>query len=368
MQQQRPADYPNLTDYHSYLFNPLEQTVCSLKYSDLVTVWQIAAGASQREYHDLFVRHGLAFVGGADNERALCQVQLGDIIALKKGTSKILAIGKVVERNGAFSGFGDKDWLNDFDGWNLRAWINVDWRLPEKELAPRGLSRGTILRIKKGDLRDKVLEAYSRSNPIESIESEPVATNGVTDEEIINDLIRFGLSPIQAENLTAAFVRVRRLARYYRENCRWEEVKEHEARTFLVTPLLLALGWSEQQIKIELGVKMNSKTGKIDMACFSKPFHVAEDRNCRLLIETKGYAQGLDYAPNQAKEYAKQFPEAPNLVVTNGYCYKLFVRNGNEYPDAPSAYMNLLHPRDRYPLDPVRTGGCLELLRALVPG
>jgi len=30
------------------------------------------------------------------------------------------------------------------------------------------------------------------------------------------------------------------------------DIREHETRTFLVIPLLLALGWAEQQLKIEM--------------------------------------------------------------------------------------------------------------------
>ena len=47
---------------------------------------------------------------------------------------------------------------------------------------------------------------------------------------------------------------VRRLAdKYYSFGFRhWDEVKEYEIRTFLIMPLLLALGWREEHIKIEL--------------------------------------------------------------------------------------------------------------------
>ncbi len=40
-------------------------------------------------------------------------------------------------------------------------------------------------------------------------------------------------------------------------------MSEHETRTFLITPLLVALGWSEQRIKIEWD--------KLDVALFRYP-------------------------------------------------------------------------------------------------
>jgi hypothetical protein len=37
-----------------------------------------------------------------------------------------------------------------------------------------------------------------------------------------------------------------------------------------------------------------------------------------------------------------------------------------EFEEAPSAYLNLLDPRQRYPLDPENVGGALEVLKLLL--
>jgi hypothetical protein len=55
----------------------------------------------RRSRRDL--RHGIAFVGGAN--------QFGDKVILKRGMSQIVAVGRVAERNGKFKGDEDKDWL-----------------------------------------------------------------------------------------------------------------------------------------------------------------------------------------------------------------------------------------------------------------
>ena len=91
------------------------------------------------------------------------------------------------------------------------------------------------------------------------------------------------------------------------------DIREHETRSFLVLPLLLALGWSEQQIKIELGVKGERK--RIDIACFARAYRRDSSgelnyEDCTLIIETKDFRLGLEEAPDQAKAYAEHFPLA----------------------------------------------------------
>ena len=49
------------------------------------------------------------------------------MIILKGGMSQIVAMGRVVARDGKFKDSGDKDWLMDFDGWILPTWCYVDW-------------------------------------------------------------------------------------------------------------------------------------------------------------------------------------------------------------------------------------------------
>ena len=77
---------------------------------------------------------------------------------------------------------------------------------------------------------------------------------------------------------------------------------------------------------------------------------------------------GLNYAPDQAKGYASHFPNCRVVAVSNGYCYKVYerVRSGRFSQD-PRAYLNLLRPRNRYPLDPDNVDGCLETLKMLLP-
>ena len=329
------------------------------------TYWQVAAGSSGRDYSDRFLQFGMAFVGGEQPIAKMQEVQAGDIVVLKKGKTKILAAGKIVQRNGTHRGDSrkdsDKEWLRDFDGWDLPAYCYVDWKKPNQPISTNGLGMSAIERLYKPELQDAANNILETGTVV-CDSPEPSETRTVEDGEIVKFLIKQGLRPSSAGELTNTISKVRLLADYYYG--RWENVGEHETRTFLVVPLLLALGWSEQQIKIELGC---SAKRKVDIACFRKCYG-GEKTECVTIIETKSFLSGLDYAPKQARIYSQDFPNCKVLIVTNGYCYKSYVRNENgQFQTSPSAYLNLLKPRDKYPLDPDNVGGVLDVIKWLLP-
>lgn len=326
-----------------------------------MTLWIISAGSLGRDYADAFYRFGMAFVGGVNPCAAMRSVQAGDIILLKRGVTEFLAAGIVLERNGVVSGDGDKDWLRDFDGWDLPAYCYVEWHISPRPVPAQGLRQGTI--YQSAQPQHLAVARELLANPATAPAAEPGPTEAIDDEKLLSFLIQIGLPVSRADELTEALRRIRLLAHYYYNNWNWAEIREHETRTFLVTPLLLALGWSEQQLKIELP----APSGRVDVACFAGPYSgKAED--VVALFETKGFSQGLLYAADQAKAYAAHFRRCKVVIITNGFCYKTFVR-GKEgtFPTSPSAYLNLLRPRSRYPLDPEHVGGALDVLDCLLP-
>ena len=335
-----------------------------------MTFWQVAAGSAGRDYTEEFLRFGMAFVGGSDQIKAMSRVRAGDTVLLKRGMSTVVAVGEVIERDGRCSGKGDKDWLKDFDGWNLPAYCYVRWHHPEKPIDTSGLTRATIQEVWQTHLHQIARETLRDVPPLTITAPDPDSTHKVEDAEILSFLIHEGLRPSSADELTNTLRRIRLLARYYYDLWQWNDVREHETRTFLIVPLLLALGWAEQQMKIELGVK----SGRVDVACFSRPYRrdkngVANDHECVLLLESKGFGSGLNYAPAQAHAYATHFPSCRVVVVSNGYCYKTYERvSDGTFSSEPSAYLNLLNPQDRYPLAPDRVGGAKEVLHFLLPG
>jgi len=324
--------------------------------------WQIAAGSSGRDYSNIFLKFGMAFVGGETQIATMSEVNIGDIVFLKQGTQKILAAGKVVSRNGAHNGFADKEWLMDFDGWDLPSYCNVDWFQPGNPIIINGLTRATIQRVHQQKQKDAA-DAIIKTGVSVPVISEPSATNPVKDDELLKFLIKEGLRPSSADELANTISKIRLLADYYYHQCWWEDIREHETRTFLVVPLLLALGWSEQQLKIELPCS----GGRIDIACFTKNYKRKNDECCAI-IETKDFSSGLDYAQKQAKTYSNDFPNCKAVIVSNGYCYKTYLRDENGiFQTTPSAYINLLKPKDKYPLDPDNVGGVLDAIKWLLP-
>ncbi len=325
------------------------------------TYWQIAAGSAGRNYSDYFLKFGMAFVGGEVQINTMNKVEEGDIVLIKYGRYQVVAAGEVIERDGKYKGCGDKSWLRDFDGWDLEAYCYVDWHVPDQPIETDGLTRATIQRTPQD--KHKHIANSLLQLPVSSPEPEPSETNIIRDDTILDFLITEGLRPSAADELTNTFRRIRLLANYYYNKSWCKDIREHETRTFLVVPLLLTLGWAEQQLKIELPCSK----GKIDIACFSKAYK-RNNEDCVLIVETKDFSSGLDYAPEQAHKYAEEFKSCQVVVVTNGYCYKSYVRNQDgSFSTAPSAYLNILKPKDRYPLDPQNVDGALEILKWLLP-
>lgn len=325
----------------------------------MTTYWQIAAGSQGRDYTADFLKFGMAFVGGDSQCKAMSSVKVGDCVLLKRGRSELVAAGRVVARDGAHNGENDKPWLRDFDGWDLRAWCHVDWHVAAQPIAVSGFTRNTIQQVHLPELvaqADRLL-----LGPIQPHQAEPDPCHPISDEQMVEFLIGHGLRIANAEELTRTLRRIRRLVNYYYgHEAGWEEVREHETRTFLIVPLLLALGWSEQSIKIEHPVA----GGRVDLALFPQPFKGKSSKPIAL-IETKGFTQGLSYAPGQARGYAESLPECKTIFVSNGYCYKAYERGPDGFPDAPSAYLNIRSPSDRYPVDPA-VPGALKVLQLLL--
>lgn len=329
----------------------------------MATYWQIAAGSSGRDYSSLFLKYGVAFVGGDSQIASIQEIKLGDFIALKQGLSTIIAAGRIIEKDGKHCGCGDKEWLRDFDGWNLPAYCHVEWYKLNTPSATTGLTRSTVQKIHQQHHKDIVNEIIEKGTKLDSV-AEPAITERIDDKTLLKFLIREGLRPASANELKDTIEKIRLLAEYYYRECDWEDVREHETRTFLVIPFLLALGWSEQQIKIEL----SCTGGRIDIACFKKNYN-GKNNDCLILIETKGFHSGLDYAHSQALAYSKDFPNCQAVIVTNGYCYKVYLRGleDNTFTTSPSAYLNILYPRDKYPIDPINVDGGLSAIKWLLP-
>jgi len=299
--------------------------------------WQVAAGDGERDYSKVFLDYGVMLIGPGDHGKYFEkkdyyddkdrykpndvkyfaeQVKEGDIVVLKKPSGKlweVVAVGTVT---------GDYKHLPAFDdveGWDLQHCRHVGWKKPKDGEPMAGLARGTFKRIDKKDTIQRIDELL-KSGVIKPPEQIPEPAEKLDDEDLIDDLISHGLRPKDAEEFTQTIQRIRRLVKWYYAH--GKDVKEHETRTFLIIPLLLALGWSEQRLKIEWK--------NVDIAFFKSPY-TEKDNECIIILESKKLRAGLSPAEGQAKGYADKHPMCKKLIVSDGCCYKLFERNGSDW-------------------------------------
>jgi hypothetical protein len=317
-----------------------------------VNVWAVSAGGSGREYKDLFLRYGAMFIGGGKPQGVPAfreQVREGDLVAMlgpKGKKHEISYVGRVT---------GTYEQLQDFDvdGWELNHSRRVAWRsLETPEILPVQV-RSTFCRAPSA--RERILEMWQAGADREA--EQPLANSPaemVEIEDVIAPLIGSGLPVARAEEIASALRRVQRLARWYDEG-NDQGVSEHEVRTFLVIPLLLGLGWSEQRIRIEYM--------HVDVALTAEARR--GDEPPVAVIETKKLGAGLERsAADQARGYAGRFPECQRCIVTDGLRWMLSEKQGGDWQDI--AYTRL---RSLYKTHPYRKnlGGAVRLFTALLP-
>lgn len=178
-----------------------------------MTFWQVAAGSQGRDYSDIFLKHGIACIGDPVHEGTIQRVALDDIMVLKMGQSEIKAAGKIVKRDSKHCGCGDKDWLHDFDGWDLPAYCYVDWYRAVPPMKVSGLTRTTIERTGIDVVKaaaEQIIATGERQAPV----PEPQPTKRLEDHTLLNHLLLSNLRPQMAEELVTALGRIRLLARY----------------------------------------------------------------------------------------------------------------------------------------------------------
>lgn len=345
---------------------------------DNPSFWQVGSGQQgKREYAEECIKFGMAFAGIEAWDKGMKDVVEGDVVVLRRGLTEIVAVGKVVEHAGEVAGRadeGNKPWLKDFDGWDLSAYCYVEWhRVERNEGLCRGLSRHPFSALKNENLKSRAVQLLETTPISAANRNGPSSTRGIGDAEL-KQFLRERCGE-RSELAFSEIEDVRNLARKYFDAGYgyWNEFKEHEIRTFLIVPLLVALGWKKERIKIEVNPRMLAveKTGSIDVACFSEDYAPGKrDENsetCKLIVETKRFSHGLAAeAVEQAERYAKPLKNCHLMFVSNGYCYKAFERSGKCFSKRPSAYLNLLRPTERYPLDP-DVEGALKVLELLLP-
>ena len=341
--------------------------------------WQVAAGEGTRDFSGQFLKYGVILMGiGSPGsfleypedykgkkgwQRKIVtlaeKMKHDDVVIMKKRWGKsglIVAAGRVTDDYEFLEPF------DDVDGWDMRHGRKVEWHVPDSPIDIEGLARGTVKRVHKSQITKEADRLLKEGKEVQASEI-PQSAKTISDEGLVRSLIENGLRPADAEAVIRTVWHVRRLASWYIPQL--DEVSEDDARTFLIVPLLEALGWTPKQIKLErhIGGK------RADVSLFQEEFK--KNAKASVILEAKRMGTGLDRAERQIRKYANEC----NIVVTStGDRYWLYEKDPGETWDARRmkerhlrAYMNLFILKDRHPyLEGV--GGAPELLKSLMPG
>lgn len=330
-------------------------------------VWQIGSGNDTRPYDDIFLKFGIAMVGPGESGDVrkpeaeeffkkygwpdwgskLLQVKKGSIIVLRKGIKKILAVGKVLEE------YDYSDLLADIHGWDLRHFVKVEWYTPVNPIifTDTPLVQATLARVNNPIVINRIhKEEFIQVKAAKDL-AELNLPKTVNIDEISQAFIHHGVRIQDADNVAKTIERIIKLAKWY--DNKDPDALEHEIRTFLVIPLLISLGWSEQKMKIEYN--------HVDIAVFSKPYEKENELHPHMIVETKTFFNGLYYAADQIINYAKAFPECSLLVATNGYRYWIYEKVDGKFQ--ASGYFNLFNMHEWYCLDEKIYGVVPSLLK-----
>lgn len=333
------------------------------------TIWQFAAGGRGRDYGDLLIdwdviilgpgRHGPfadnrdLYEGQSDVLKFYEDVEEGDLVVLRMGTSEVYAVG-IVAGSAQY-----RDIFGDIDGWDLRHSRRVRW-LWTYDGEPKSfesytldwgqtLNEGVDAQVEEW-IEDLNLDADPDFNlrPLPDQPGQPIST-----QDISRYLFDAGVDSNAINQLIEEIDELNRIASWYSRS--EASPSEHETVSYLVIPLLRALGWTPQKMAVEWE--------NIDLALFS-----ALPRESGQLIgavEAKQWQSSCLSARSQAERYANEVADetCERLVVTDGNRYGVFVRDQETFPDRPDAYLNLADPKDRYPI--MESDGAPEALRLM---
>ena len=343
------------------------------------TIWQQAAGDTNRKYTDLCLqwsvilngpgvygrwpecqsslrRNGIKEKKITDLRRFCEEMEDGHLVVLRLGTSFVFGVGQIL------GPYDHCEEFNDIDGWDVAHVRRVRW-LWKNVHNPKRFDTYTL---KQGDTTQP-LTAPAVETWLETLEiSEAVREEELAElpsigaganpnfEDISEYLFDKGVASDSISNLLDQMGEFVRIANWYKRS--QNRPSEHETISYLVVPLLRALGWTPQRMAIEWN--------RIDVALFSGL--PRGNNNLSVVVEVKkmrdsclsGFPQANYYADNLNAEHCRR------LIVTDGLRYGIFTRQKDE-EFSLSAYMNLTRLRSEYPI--YKCKGVQETLLSMSP-
>ena len=300
-------------------------------------VWQIGTGDDSRNYFNVFLKYGVACIGpgnpGSEMDEktkefycdhptvrnwgsVLLDVNIGDLIIARKGRKIVKGVG-IVKSEYQYS-----EIFEDIQGWDLQHFVEVDWFVLEDQrelnFDKSLLSGSTLERCSKDEVLSKILvenfnHYISEESSILELSQYPL----LKVRDLKMELLNKGLRVIDADFMLNSIERIQTLVQWYYNND--ANASEAEIRSFLVIPFFIALGWSEQKMKLEFA--------HIDISLFDKPFRDGRINEPSLIIEVKKLKDGLAFTNRQIEKYGIKFPKTYKFITTNGHIYNYYEKN-----------------------------------------
>jgi hypothetical protein len=272
-----------------------------------MTIWQIAAGDSARDYTELFLRYDVMLMSPGDpgnfidNKKEYKKDRMGHQIrsfcqSPKAGDLVLLRYGRVVKAVGIIPDIPNDTyfWSETFDdvlGWDSQHVRRVIWD-PNAVSVLNQESKGLFSKLplqrtfyevheERITLLANQLVAKIKKRPLKAL---PKLKGGAfSQDELGMELFNAGLPNNAVESVLSTILRIKRLASWYSTDKSGNRPSEHEIVAHMISPLLLGMGWSEQLLAIEWN--------KIDLAFFNKT--PTDKQNCIMICEAKQPSESL---------------------------------------------------------------------------
>jgi hypothetical protein len=295
----------------------------------MARVWQIAGGPAGRSYAAVFLRHGVGLIGPGDPgpwqqgrpkedfggspsvEQFAAHAQVDDIVLLRAGTSVVQAVGVIAWPYEYLVQF------DDVNGWDLQHARRIRWYpLPQPHDFGHAVFGANPRRFGQVNQADLVAFAQGFVNsPPTRWQTEPLPPLP-PGEPMLDEI------PERLRSVVG-------LALDFSKQPFGERVSEDEMIVHLIAPLFRALGWLPEQIAV--------KWRYVDVSLFSQLPRKPE--NCRLIVEAKNPGVGAEGALGQARGYARDLNIQRDILVSDGFRYRLY---SVEQDYQPVAYANLI--------------------------
>ena len=296
-------------------------------------IWQISAGPANRSYADVFLSYGVGLIGPGDSgpwklgeedarfeggfvRRFASEMQIGDVVVLRTGVDRIRAVGVVAS---------DYQYLESFDdvnGWDLQHARRVRWqRLPEEYVFSGGVFGSNAARCSR--VRNEEVVDYARrfvGSGLTRWQEAPLPT----------------LPPVDAP-LEEGAARARRRRRPW--SATWRVSTETRSGWGTRRPRTRRSRISSFRSFGRLAGRRSASPSSGGASTWRSSTHcLARPRPAALSSRPSVLAPALEGARKQAKAYVETLGVPREVVVTDGFRYRMFSCEGDF---APVAYTNL---------------------------